>query len=574
MSQGARSTAVARWLPAAGWLASYQRSWLPGDLIAGLTLAAYLLPAALGDASLANLRPETGLYACLFGGAVFWLFCSSRFTTISTTSAISLLIGASLGGIAHGDPARFGALATATALLVAAIAFVARLLRAGMVANFISESVMVGFRCGLALVLASTQLPKLLGFHGPHGDFWQNSGFFLTHLRDTHPASLAIGLAALTVLVLGRVFFRTQPVALVVVVGSIAAAAGLALGAHGVSLLGEVPRGLPAPRLPNLEGVDLDQLMALAVACFLLATVETVAIGRTFAAKHGMRLDANRELLAVAVGNLGAGLGGGFAVSGGSSQSLVNESAGARTPLSGAVAAGVILIVVLFFSNLLRDLPQPVLAAIVLVAVMGLFQVSALVQLWRGSRAEFVVAMTALVGILGAGLLRGVMLGATISLIQMLRHASRPHVAELGRIPGTRRFSDLERHEDNQRIPGVIIFRPESELVYFNVDWVCDHIRDGIARAAAPPRLVVLDLSASPSVDLQSTAALGDLAEEQRAAGRRMHAVETHSSVRDMLRKQGLDERLGGINRFNSVADVVDDFQRGGTTKLDSGRPA
>ncbi len=226
--------------------------------------------------------------------------------------------------------------------------------------------------------------------------------------------------------------------------------------------------------------------------------METAAIGRMFTAKHGGRLDANQEFLALAASNLAAGLGRGFPVSGGMSQSLVNEGGGARTPLSGAFAAGIILVVVLFFSHLLAALPQPVLAAVVLVAVAGLFKVSTLKQLWRGDRPEFVVAMAAIVGVLGSGLLRGVMIGAVISLVLLIRRASRPHVALLGRIPGTRRFSDRERHPDNELIPGVLIFRPESGLVYFNMDHVRDTILDRVRAEATPPKLVVLDLSAAP----------------------------------------------------------------------------
>src|SRR5512134_1169119 len=199
-------------IPALKWLRVYDRKWLRGDLVAGITLAAYLLPAALGDASLDNLPPEAGLYACLFGGLVFWLFCSSRHTAITVTSAISLLIGASLGEIAGGDTTRFGALAAGTAMLVALIAFVAWLAKAGAIVNFISESVMVGFKCGVALFLASTQLPKLLGFHGAHGDFWENSGHFLRNLNETNPAALGIGLTALTILVLGKMFLKNKPV--------------------------------------------------------------------------------------------------------------------------------------------------------------------------------------------------------------------------------------------------------------------------------------------------------------------------------------------------------------------------
>ncbi|MBE2215364.1 MAG: DNA repair protein, partial [Opitutaceae bacterium] len=344
------SSLASRVLPALDWLQHYDVSWLRGDIFAAITLAAYLLPAGLGDASLANLPPEAGLYACLFGGLVWWLFCSSRHTAITVTSAISLLIGASLGEIAGGDASRFGALASATALLVALIAFIAWLVRAGAIINFISESVMTGFKCGVALFLASTQLPKLFGLHGAHGDFWENSAHFLKHLGETNGASLTIGGIALAVLIAGKVFLKNKPVALFVVIGGIVASSWLGLEARGVKLLGEVPQGLPAIGLPALQWGDLNRLLALAFACFMLGAVETAAIGRMFTAKHGGRFDANQEFLGLAAANLMSGLGRGFPISGGMSQSLVNEGGGARTPLSGALAAGLVLVVVVFFS--------------------------------------------------------------------------------------------------------------------------------------------------------------------------------------------------------------------------------
>src|SRR5499425_273742 len=204
------SPSLLRWIPALTWLRSYDRSWFRLDLLAGITLAAYLLPAALGDASLANLPPEVGLYACLLGGLVFWIFCGSRYTVVSVTSAISLVIGSSLGEITGGNTARFGALAAGTALLVALIAFIAWLVKAGVMVNFISESVMTGFKCGVALFLASTQLPKLFGVHGAHGNFWKNSGFFLQHLSETNSASLLIGGIALALLILGKIFLKNK----------------------------------------------------------------------------------------------------------------------------------------------------------------------------------------------------------------------------------------------------------------------------------------------------------------------------------------------------------------------------
>ncbi len=552
---------LTRWIPAFTWLRAYNPRWLRSDVFAGITLAAYLLPAGLGDASLANLPPEAGLYACLFGGLVFWLFCSSRHTVISVTSAISLLTGASLGEIAGGDTTRFGALAAGTALLVAFIAFIAWLVKAGVIVNFISESVMTGFKCGVALFLASTQLPKFFGFHGAHGDFWENSSLFFKHLHETNPTSLLVGGTALAVLISGKIFLKNKPVSLFVVVGGILAASALSLGAHGVKLLGNVPQGLPPIGVPAVYWHDLNELLPLAFACFLLGAVETAAIGRMFTAKHGGRFNANQEFLALAASNLGAGLGRGFPISGGMSQSLVNEGSGARTPLSGALAAGIILVVVLFFSHLLSALPQPVLAAVVLVAVAGLFKLSTLKQLWRVDRSEFVVAIATILGVLGSGLLRGVMIGAIISLVQLLRAASRPHVALLGRIPGTRRFSDRARHADNELIPGVLIFRPESGLVYFNVDNVCDAILSRVRAEPTPPKLVVFDLSAAPRVDLQSAHALGGMADELTAKGIRFQAVEPRASVRDRLRDEGVDGKLGGVNRFTTVADAIDHFQ-------------
>lgn len=556
-----QSGTFSRFVPAVSWLRSYELKWLRADLVAGLTLAAYLLPGGIGDASLAGLPAQAGIYACLFSGLVFWFFCSSRRTAISVTSAISLLVGSSLGGLAAGDPARFGALAACTALLVAVIAFIAWVVRAGSVVSFISESVLTGFKAGVALYLASTQLPKLFGFHGGEGSFWRRFGHFLAHLNETNPAALTIGLAALLVLVLGKVFLKNRPVGLFVVIGGIVAATLMGLDARGVKLLGEVPQGLPPLSLPAVHWSDLNDLIPLSLACFMLGAVETAAIGRMFAAKHRERFDSNQEFLGLAAANLSVGLAGGFPVSGGMSQSLVNESGGARTPLSGLVAAGLILIVSLFLSASLRNLPQPVLAAIVLMAVAGLFKVSELRHLWRADRSEFIVATAALAGVLGSGLLRGVLIGAVISLVQLLRRGSQPHVAWLGRIPGTDRFSDRQRNPGNEAVPGILIFRVEAALLYFNVDFIRDTVLHRVRSESPPPKLVVCDLSASPRVDLQSAETMNLLADDLKALGIRMRVVEARASVRDRLRAEGLDEKLGGIDRFQTVAQVVKDFE-------------
>jgi MFS superfamily sulfate permease-like transporter len=302
---------------------------------------------------------------------------------------------------------------------------------------------------------------------------------------------------------------------------------------------------------------DVNNLLPLALACFVLAAVETTAIGRMFGAKHGYRLDATREFLAIGGANLASGAGGGFPISGGMSQSLVNETGGARTPLSGLVATLLILVVVLFFTGLLRNLPQPVLAAIVLAAVTGLVQVDALRHIWHFSRAEFAVAMAALLGVLGSGLLNGVLLGVALSLVLLLRRASRPRVIEIGRVPGTTYFADLVRHPENVREPGVLVVRTEGSLVYFNADHVRDRMLELVAAQAVPPRLVVLFMGNVPHIDLAGCELLAALESTVAAGGGIFRLAEVHGPVREALR------RFGGpasslAERDQTVTDVID----------------
>jgi high affinity sulfate transporter 1 len=540
-----------------GWLPAYEGAWLRPDLVAGLTLATYLLPAGIGDASLAGLPPEAGLYACLFSGLVFWLFCSSKHTVITVTSALSLLIGASVGELSGGDPAKHAAMAACAALIMAAIGLIAWLVRAGNAIAFVSETVLVGFKCGLAFYLASTQLPKLFGFKGTHGDFWQRSGYFLSHLGDTRAASLMLGGIALAVLVAGKLWLKNRPVAFFVVVAGVVAAPLLNLEARGVSLLGEVPQGLPSLGLPAVTRADLNSLLPVALACFVLGAVETSAIGRMFGTKHGYRLDANQEILALSAANLLSAIGRGFPVSGGMSQSLVNESAGARTPMSGLVAALVTLLVAVFASGLLRDLPQPVLAAVVLAAVLGLINVAALRHLWHFSRGEFFVAVAAFFGVLGSGPVNGALLGAGISIVMLLRQSSRPRVVSLGRIPGTTYFADRARHPDTEVTPGVVIVRCESSLLYYNVDYVRDRLIELVDEHQERVLLVVFFLGLVPRTDLAGAELLSDLHRTFNARGIAFRLADAHGEVREALRRTGFHEIYGPLESAQSVDDVV-----------------
>jgi high affinity sulfate transporter 1 len=545
------AVAASRWLPA------YSGQWVRPDVVAGLTLAAYLLPAGIGDASLAGLPPEAGLYACLFSGLVFWIFCSSRQTVITVTSALSLLIGASVGELSGGDPARHAALAACAAIMLAAIACAAWLVRAGNAVGFFSETVLVGFKSGLAFYLASTQLPKLFGFKGAQGDFWARSAYFLRHLGETHGPSLLVGAAAFAVLVAGKLWLKNRPVSFFVVLGGILAARMLNLEASGVSLLGQVPQGLPSLGLPDVSRHDLQVLMPLVLACFVLAAVETTAIGRMFAQKHGYRFDANQELLSLAAGNLLAGLGRGLPVSGGMSQSLVNEGAGARTPVSGLIAALFTLMVAVLASGLLRNLPQPVLAAIVLAAVMSLVDVRALRHIWHFSRSEFAVAITALLGVLGSGPENGVLLGAAISIVLLLRQAAHPRIAELTRVPGTTLYADRARQPVYEPTPSVLVVRCESSLFYFNVEFVRDRLLGLLDARPDPVKLVVFFLGAVPKVDLAGAELIAELRRTLQARGIELRLADAHGEIRDALKRSGFEKDYGPLESGQTVDRVI-----------------
>jgi MFS superfamily sulfate permease-like transporter len=342
-----------------------------------------------------------------------------------------------------------------------------------------------------------------------------------------------------------------------VVVLAIVVSAAMGLGTRGVATVGSIPAGLPPVGLPGLRPRDVDGLVPLAGACLLLAYIEGVAAARALAAKHGDAIDPRREFLGLAGANLLVALGHGYPVAGGLSQSAVNEKAGARSRLSLVVASAMLAICLLFLTGFVRNLPNAVLAAIVLIAVRGLIDLPQIVRLRHLSRLEFRVALAALAGVLLLGILQGVLLAAVASILLLLARASTPHVAFLGRIPGTDRFSDVERNPDNEPLHDVVVFRVESGLVYFNADHVLQAVRERLDAVGQGVRLVVCDLSASPYVDLSSARMLGELARQVRERGARFQIVEARGSVRDVLRAIGSIEAFGYISRRMSLAEAV-----------------
>ena len=550
-------------LPISQWLPEYQGSWLQSDLVAGVTLAAYAIPVSLAYAALAGLPPQMGLYCYLVGGLGYALLGSSRHLAIGPTSAISLLLGVSLLDLAAGDLSRQASLASLTALLMAGVFLLAWLLRLSVLVNFISESILTGFKAGAALVIAATQLPKLLGVRGGGDDFFERLWLIGQQLSSTNLTTLSIGLVAIGLLLVGERRLPGRPVALGVVLLALVAVALGHFDQHGVKIVGEIPAGLPRLEwggiaLSSLALPEARQLVRLASACFLLSYIESISAARTFALKHRYDVDPRQELLGLGVASLLAGLFQGYPVAGGLSQSAVNERGGAQTPLSLVFASAAICCVLLFLTGFFRTLPDAVLAAVVLVAVKGLIDVRELRHLWRASRLDFGAAAVALAGVLLMGVLDGVVVAVLASVVMLLGRSSRPHVAFLGRIPGTNRFSDLARHPENEPIPGVLAFRVQSSLLYYNIDHVLETVRQR-AEQQAGLRKVVCDLSNVPYVDIAGARMLRRLHQELTASGIDFKIVEAHGPVRDLLRAEGLEDLVGSITRHSSLAALLDD---------------
>jgi high affinity sulfate transporter 1 len=542
-----------------GWLTQYRPAWLANDVVAGITLAAYAIPVSLAYASLAGVPPENGAYCYLVGGLGYAIFATSRQLAIGPTSAIAMMVGTTVAGMADGDSARWAAIASLTALIVAVLGALAWVLRLSGLVSFISETILVGFKAGAALTIALTQLPKLFGVSGGGDDFFERAWILLSQLGETNPIVLALGLVAISLLLLGDKLVPGRPVALVVMALAICAVSLSGLDQRGVSTVGVLPAGLPDFAWPSLRFRDVDGVLPLAAACFLLGYVESISAARTLAAKNGYAVNPRQELLALGAANLVVAFSQGFPVAGGLSQSAVNDKAGARTPLSLVVASLTIGVCLLYLTSLLRNLPNVMLAAIVLVAVGGLIDLTSLRHLWRVSRFEFTISMVALSGVLILGILKGVLLAVIVSLIALLATTSHPHVAFLGRIPGTRRYSDSERNPDNEAIPGVLIFRVEASLLYFNAD----HVRTcvwGRINATDAVRLVICDLSNAPYVDVAGADLLAALHRELATRGIQLRIVEAHAKVRDLLRAEGLEEQVGYLGRHMSVDQAISEF--------------
>ena len=548
-----------RYLPPAVWLVEYKAAWLAGDFIAGVTLAAYAIPVSLAYAGLAGLPPQAGIYGYLMGGLGYALLGSSRQLAVGPTSAVSLMVGGTVAAMAGGNVEHFAQIASLAGFTVALLCLIAWFLRLSILVRLISDSILVGFKAGAGLTIIMTQLPSLFGVSSDGQNFFERAALLASHLGQTNFLVLTLGAIAILALMLGDRFLPGRPVALGVVALAIVTASVFGLPALGVPTTGEVPGGLPFLAGPAMRLRDVEGLFPLAAGCLLLAYVEGVSAARTLAAKHGYTVDPRQEFLGIGAANLAAALGHGYPVAGGLSQSAVNDKAGARTPLALVFASLTLALCLLFLTGLLANLPKAVLAAVVLTAVIGLIDVAGLFRMWRISKLDFYAATIALAGVLLLGILQGILLAALASVLMLLARASQPHVAFLGRIPGTNSYSDIARHPENEPLRGLIAFRPEASLLYVNADSILESVLERVRKPApSDVRLVICDLSASPYIDLAGSRMLHQLHGQLASRDIALRIVGARGRVRDLLRAEGIDEKVGGLDRLQTLNNLLD----------------
>jgi sulfate permease, SulP family len=525
------------------WLTGYRQAWLGADIVAGIIIWSVVVPQAVAYAQIAGLPPEAGLIAAPGALIAYALLGTSRTLVVSATTATSAISAVAVGPLADGDAARFAALSAALAILSGVVLVGAGLLRLGGIMDFVSKPVMTGFLFGLGLTVAVGQLPKLFGVEGGSGDFFELLRALVDELNDTSGATLAVGIGSVIVLVATKRLAPRVPGTLLVLVLAIAASALFDFASHGVDVVGDLPSALPQFSWPDVSGADAVALLGAAFG-LMVVSAEAVGVSRSIASSDGYAIDANRDLVALGGSNLVAGLTQGFVQSGGASQTMAAERAGGKTQMSSIVAAGLILLTGAFLAPLFKDLPQATLGAIVIVAIAGFFRVGEFKRFARLRTSAVVLASIALVGVLVLGVLPGLIVTAGLSLAAVIRRLSRPPIGTLGRDPSTGTWGRTDRHPDWRTRDGVVVARVDAPLFYANSTIVKERLLT-LARDEEPrAQVLILDLSASNELDVETVDALGDLADTLAADGIELRLSSVRAPVLEILRRGGVTSRV------------------------------
>jgi len=526
---------LARFVPALSWIPRYQRSWLGKDAIAGFTIWGLLIPEGIAYASLAGLPPQAGLYTLLASLVLYAVFGTSKQLVVAGTSASAVLVYSAVSALHPNGAAAYGSLAAGLVILTGILFLGSGLFRLGFVTQFLSRPVMEGFVFGLAIFVTVGQLPKLFGLKKGSGDTISQFVHLVAHLGSASWVTFAVGAVALAALfTLDRV--RRVPGGLVVLAAGILVSWALHLDAHGVDTVGKVPAGLPSLHGLDLSVHDLWVLLPSAAGMMLVIFSEALGAAQNFADKHGYQLDPSQDMIALGLANIGSGLLGGLAAGGSLSQSAVNDGAGAKSELSPVIAAMLSLVTVLALTPLFTDLPEAVLAAMIIHAVSHLMKVAEMRRFYELRRREFWLGMITLLGVIVLDVLPGLLIGVVLSILVLAFMASRPVFSLLGTdpvVPGG--YEDIKRHDDAHPVPGVLIVRPDAPLFYANAQPLRDTVTGLVSSADPPVHTVILDLDANDNLDITTSEAVEKLAAVLGRQHVRLALAHLHAPARAML---------------------------------------
>jgi len=553
------TTGIARFIPGLALVKGFSPALLRTELIVAVTVFAVLVPSAMAYGDLAGVTPVAGLYVALGALVGYALFGTSKQLIMGPEATTAIMTAAAVAPLAGGDPVRYAALAALAALLVGVLALLARVARLGFITDFLSKPILVGYIFGTTLIVIGSQLGKMFGIKLESDEFFQQVAELISRLDETDLLTFAIGVVSMAALLIIRRVNRALPGPLVVVVVAIVASALFDLEAKGVAVVGAVPAGLPQVAIPAVSVQDIFALLPAALAITILIYADEVLTARVFAAKHGQKIDANQEFIAIGMANIGAGLLTGFPAATSGSRTVVSDQMGGKSQWVGLIAAALTVIFLLFFTPLLAPLPTVVLGAIIIIASLGLLDVAAFRFLRRVRRAEFWLAVVTAFGVLTVGILQGILVAVVLSLVNVIYHISRPHDALLDDVDthGGTVYRGVADKETALTEPGLIVYRFDAPLVFANAAFFTERLETLIANAGSGLRCVILDAEAISDFDSTAAEALETVDADLERLGVELWIARANEPLRDLLTATGLMQRLGAEHIYPSVRAAV-----------------
>jgi high affinity sulfate transporter 1 len=547
------SQKIETWIPGLRVLRTYRREWLRSDLVAGLSVAAVALPIGIAYAQLAGFPPVVGIYSAILPSVAYALFGSSRQLIVNPDAAACAIVAATVAPLAAGDPSRYLDLSITLTFLTGVLCIAGGITGLGVIADFLSRPILTGYLNGIALSIIVGQLGTLFGFKVPSGGFFRTLAAVVSRLGETHAATFLVGLLLFVLLRVLRHRSPKMPAPLIAAALGIIMVYALGLEQQGVAVVGAVPAGFPVPRIPPVGTSELWPLIVGACGIVLVSFCSMMTTARGFAAKNGYAIDVNQDMIALGVSDLASGFSRGFVVSGADSRTAVADSAGGKTQLTALVAAATMAVVLLFLTRPIAYLPTAALAAILVSSALGLFDVASLQRYYRISRSEFWLSVIAMLGVMTVGVLPGVLIAVGLALLKLLRLASRPHDVVLGLVQEKDDVYSAVEEEGGRTIPGLIIYRFDSSLLFFNADHFKDRVRAIIRNANTKPKWFLFDVESVPVLDITGADALEELRAELAGLGVVLAIARAKGLFRVMLDRSGVTEKIGRQHIFPTV---------------------